>query len=107
MAVGFAFHEKLYWGNSIDEKKMGKIKKMLIMSPLLAKVYLITPASNPCDQLDILEAREFSQPHYRGRSFRVLGIASDKGEAMALVERMTIDCLNNRGDCNLREFMEC
>ena len=55
----------------------------------------------------LLEAKELAQPHYRGRVFHVLGIASDKGEAMGLVERMAIDCVKDRGDCNLREFMAC
>lgn len=107
MAISVTFHEKLYIGASIEMKKMGKIKKKLTKAPLLAKVFLILPASNPNDQLDIMEAKELAQPHYRGRVFHVLGIASDKREAMGLVERMAIDCVKERGDCNLREFMAC
>ena len=107
MAISVTFHEKLYIGGSIETKKMGKIKKKLQKAPFLAKVFLILPASNPNDQLDILEAKELSQPHYRGRRFLVLGIASDKGEALGLVECMASDCVMERGDCNLREFMAC
>lgn len=107
MAISVTFHEKLYIGDSIETKKLGKIKKKLQKAPFLTKVFLILPASNPNDQLDILEAKELSQPHYRGRVFLVLGIASNKGEAMGLVERMAVDCVKERGDCNLREFMAC
>ena len=107
MAISITFHEKLYLGDSIETKKVGKIKKKLQKAPFLAKVFLILPASNPHDQLDILEAGELAQPHYRGRVFLVLGIASDKGEAMGLVECMAADCVKERGDCNLREFMAC
>ena len=91
----------------MEEKKMGKLKKKLQKAPFLTKVYLIMPASNPNDQLDILEAKELSQPHYQGRHFCVLGIASDKGEAFGIIERMATDCVKERGDCNLREFMAC
>ncbi|MBE5892269.1 MAG: hypothetical protein E7286_02705 [Lachnospiraceae bacterium] len=107
MAIRFIFHEKLYIGGSIETKKLGKIKKKLQKAPFLTKVFLIVPASNPNDQLDILEAGELSQPHFKGRTFLVLGIASDKGEAFGLVERMATDCVKARGDCNLREFMAC
>lgn len=101
------FHEKLYIGDSIETKKLGKLKKKLQKAPFWAKVFLILPSSNPNDQLDILEAKELSQPHYRGRIFLVLGIAADKGEAFSLVERMATDCVKERGDCNLREYMAC
>ena len=107
MAISVTFHEKLYIGGSIETKKLGKIKKKLTKAPFLAKVFLILPASNLNDQLDILEAKELAQPHYRGRVFLVLGIASDKGEAMGLVEHMATDCVKARGDCNLREYMAC
>ena len=101
------YHEKLYLDESITEKKLDKIKKRLEKKPLLAEVYLIVPASNPKEQLDIFDARQLIQPHYANRSFYVVGMASGYKEALTLIERMVQDCLAQRGDCNLREYLSC
>lgn len=57
-------------------EKLDKLKKRLNKKPLLANVYLITPARNPADQLDIFDARQLVQPHYKDEEFLVLGMAS-------------------------------
>lgn len=107
MAVKFEFHKRLYLSESMEEKKLDKIKRRLRSKPLLANVHLIMPAGNPMDQLDIMDARQLVQPYYAGKSFLVVGIAADHGEALQLLERMVQDCLRERGDCNLREYLEC
>ena len=94
-------------GESIDERKLDKIKKRLEHKPLLANVYLIIPARNPMDQLEYFDARQLVQPYYKEASFLVLGIASGPKEANVLIERMVQDCLKERGDCRLREYFVC
>lgn len=54
MAGKLTFAPNLYLGESIASEKLDKLKKRLEKKPLLANVYLITPARNPADQLDIL-----------------------------------------------------
>ena len=54
MAGKLTFAPNLYLGESIASEKLDKLKKRLEKKPLLANVYLITPAKNPADQLDIL-----------------------------------------------------
>ena len=56
MAGKLTFAPNLYLGESIASEKLDKIKKRLVKNPLWANVYLITPASNPADQLDIFDA---------------------------------------------------
>ena len=107
MAVNFIFHKKLYFSEGMEDKKLDKIKRKLRSKPFLADVHLIMPAANPKDQLDILDARQLIQSHYKGKTFLVVGIASGYGEALQLIERMVQDCLRERGDCNLREYLEC
>lgn len=107
MAVKFEFHKRLYVSESMEDKKLDKIKRKLRSKPLLANVHLIVPAGNPKDQLDILDARQFAQYYYAKKTFLVVGIADSQGEALHLVERMVQDCLRERGDCNLREYLEC
>lgn len=107
MAVKFKFHQKLYLSESMEEKNLGKIKRKLRTRLLFADVYLIVPAGNPLDQLDILDARQLVQSHYKGKTFLVVGLASDYTEALQVIERMVQDCLRERGDCKLREYLVC
>lgn len=105
MAGNLEFREKLYLGESIDAKKVDKIKKKLRTKPFLSDVYLIVPAGNPKDQLDIFNARQLVQSHYADRTFYVLGIAADYRESLKLIEQMVQDCLCERGDCKLRDYL--
>lgn len=59
----------------------------------MANVYLITPAKNPADQLDIFDARQLIQPHYKKEEFLILGIAAGYEEALQLIEQITGECL--------------
>ena len=101
------YHPELYVGDSISWKKLDKIKRKLQTKPLLANVFLITIASNPRDQLDILDARQLAQPHYNGVELYVVGIASNYEEAVALLEKIVKKCLKERGDCALKEYLLC
>lgn len=107
MAGRFQFASNLYLGEGIASEKLDKIKKRLEKKPLLANVYLITPSRNPSDQLDIFDARQLVQPHYKDEEFLILGIASGYEDALQLIERITKECLEVRGDCNLREYLLC
>lgn len=107
MAGKLKFASDLYLGESIASEKLDKLKVQLERKPFLSNVYLITPARNPSDQLDIFDARQLIQPHYKNESFLVLGIASGYEEALQLIEQIARECLETRGDCNLREYLLC
>lgn len=107
MVKRLTFHDKLYLSESIAEKKLDKIKKTLEKKPLLANVYLIVPASNPDDQLEIFDAKQLVQSFYRNSTFLIIGIAADYTEALQLVEQIVRECLRERGDCKLREYLSC
>ena len=107
MAGKLKFAQNLYLGEGIAPEKLDKLKKRLNKKPLLANVYLITPARNPADQLDIFDARQLAPPHYKDEEFLVLGMASGYEDALQLIERITGECLKARGDCNLREYLLC
>ena len=99
MAGKLKFAQNLYLGEGIAPEKLDKLKKRLNKKPLLAK--------NPADQLDIFDARQLVQPHYKDEEFLVLGMASGYEDALQLIERITGECLKARGDCNLREYLLC
>lgn len=107
MVKKLTFHSRLYLSESIAEKKLDKLKKRLEKKPLLSNVYLIVPAANPMDQLEIFDARQLAQSFYQKEHFLVIGIAADYKEALQLIEKMVQDCLAERDDCNLREYFVC
>lgn len=101
------FYPKLYLGEGIKETKLDKIKKKLVENPLWANVYILTFARNSADQLEFFDARQLTQRFYEQRPLLVLGIAKDYEDALQLVERITRECLNERGDCRLKEYLTC
>lgn len=103
----FTYASKLYLGESISEKKLDKMKRRLEKKPWQAKVYLLTLARNPSGQIEFFDARQLIQPYYKDFSFYVIGLASDRDEALLLVEQITRECLRERGNCSLKEYLLC
>lgn len=107
MAVKLNYHPDLYLGESIDRKKLDKIKKKLEDKPLLSGVFLIAISRNPSDQLEIYDARQLVQKYYETNPPYVVGIAADHDEAMKMVEQIARECMEKRGDCALKEYLLC
>ena len=101
------FSSKLYLGEGIEEKKLGKIKHNLLVKPYAAKVYVLTVAQNPNDQLEFYDARQMIQPYYRKQQINIIGIAKDYADALQLVAKITEECLSLRGDCRVKEYLLC
>ncbi|MCI9338655.1 MAG: hypothetical protein HFH93_14170 [Lachnospiraceae bacterium] len=107
MALGIKYHPNLYLGNGIKKKKLDKIKKKLENRPVFSGVFLICVSRNPHDQLDIYQARQLCQPYYRKYPPYVVGIARSREDAFLLVEQIVTQCLRSRGDCLLKEYLQC
>lgn len=107
MAISLEYHPRLYLGDSINEKKLDKIKKKLERKPLTTGVFLIAMSRNSYDQLDIFSARLLVQRYYTKNPPYVVGIAGSHEEAVAMVEQLVQECLNARGDCALKEYLRC
>ncbi len=107
MSVLLEYHPRLYLGESINGKKLDKLKKKLERRPLAAGVFLIALSRNPYDQLDIFSARLLVQRHYQKYPPFVVGIAGSREEAVDMVERLARECVEARGDCALKEYLQC
>ena len=107
MALSLKYHHKLYHSDSMTEYDLTRIKQQLEQCVLFSDVYLITPAANKQDQLEFFRSRQLIQPYYSDRSITVIGIAENYSEAIGLIQRITQDCLTERGDCLLREYLSC
>lgn len=99
------FSPRLRLGEGINPHDLGKLKHKLMHRPLVTNVVILTLPSNPSDQLELISSREVAQPFYAGHELRIVGIAADHEEALKLVEAMTRECLEERGDCLLKEYL--
>lgn len=106
MSDKILYFSNLYVGEGITEKKLDKIKRNLEVRPLLSNVYLVTLSQNKDNQLDIFQARQLVQRFYSTHPVCIVGIANTYDDAIALVEEIAKECLKERGDCALKEFLD-
>lgn len=105
MSKKLTFSEKLYIGESIDIRKLDKIKKSLCNAPVLTKFFLITISTNPAEQLDIIESKYLTYTYYNTHPLHVVGLAKSNSEAVRLVQKIVQDCLDTQGDVDLKMFL--
>ena len=67
-------------------------------------VYVITLSNNPNDELDIIPSYVLMQKIYKDMELIVVGIASDRDNALELLNRMTYDCLNETGNVSFKQY---
>lgn len=106
MSDKILYFSELYLGEGITDKKLDKIKRNLEKRPLLSNVYLITLSQNKHNQLDIFQARQLVQRFYGTHPVQIVGIAKDYDDAIILVEKIVQQCMDKRGDCALKEFLD-
>lgn len=97
------FHKKLYVDEEISKHKRKTIKN-LKHGKLMLGVYVITLSINPQDELDIVPSYVLMQKVYKDMELLVVGIASDRDNALKLLNTMTMDCLNETGNVSLRQY---
>lgn len=96
------FYRYLYVGDTI--KNPNKIKWKL-KHHAGVQAYVVTIAAGN-DQLELFHSAYLKQKYFRKHPPIVVGIASDYNEAVQIVMRITQECLNNTGNCNLKEYLK-
>ena len=107
MAIGLAFHPKLYLGESIKEKNLDRIMKRLEKRPIFSGVFVIALCRGKSDQLELYDGKELAGSYYKKYPPYIVGIAGDREEAISVVEKIVRECLQARGDCALKEYLRC
>lgn len=107
MASEIEYHPRLYLGEGIRREKLDKIKKKLEKNPRFSSVFLLAVSRNATDQLEIYSAKQLRWKYYRKYPPLIVGIAADYGDALGLVEKIAKECLEARGDCALKEYLQC
>lgn len=68
--------------------------------------YVLMPAANPENQVDILHANFLRQAWFQNQpELTIVGIASGKPDAVNLLMRITDECVRMTGGADLRGFL--
>ncbi len=99
------YHSQLYLSDSISHGDLAKIKANLKKKPATTDIYLITKALCPSDQLDIFHSKFLPQKFYDKHPLYVFGLTKTKDEALSIIEKMTQESLEKRGDANILAYL--
>ena len=96
------FCDDLYVGEGIRRKS--RIIRSLKAGRKLLSTYVLVLCDGP-DQLEIYHNLFLSSTACRSMDFEVVGIAASYGDALEVVRQITCDCLESRGDADLKAFL--
>ena len=87
-------------------KNVDKVKNKLKRNVGQVMVYITAISENPNEQLDIYHCSILKQKYFhKSKDFTIVAITSTQEEAVMFVKYLTEDCLKQRGDCNLKEYL--
>lgn len=98
------WYKKLYVGETAKKKEKKLIKK-ISRGGRARGIYLITLASNGCDQLDIISAIQAVWREKHGECPPIVGLAGSYPEALELVEQMAREALEKTGRADIRSYL--
>lgn len=101
-AWNMKFYRYLYVGDTV--KNPNKIKRRL-KHHAGVQVFVISLAPGS-EQLEIFHGEYLKQRYYRHHPPVIVGIASDHGEALKLVQQMVQECVEETGGCDLKGYLK-
>lgn len=96
------FYKYLYIGDTVTNPQKIKWK---LKRHAGVQVYVITAAPN-ADQLEIFHSAYLKQKYYRYHPPIIIGIASNYEEAVQIILKITQECVDATGSCNLKEYLK-
>ncbi|MEY8352045.1 hypothetical protein AALB39_01685 [Lachnospiraceae bacterium 54-53] len=99
-----SWFDRLYTGEKAEKKRFRIIRGIRRSKPQPG-IYVITPASNGNNILDIYPATVLLLPFYRDEDFLIMGIASGYQEALEVAGRIVDDMYRKTGGFDLPAFM--
>ena len=100
-----SWFDRLYVGEKAKKKRY-KIIQGIRKSKPRPDIYVIMPASNGNNILDIYPTAELFAPFFKMDDVLILGIAADYWEALEVAGRMVHDMYRITGGFDLSSFLE-
>ena len=98
------FMGSLYVGESIASAEYKIVEKVHKGKAVLG-LYLISMSTNPDNMLDLIPQTDLLQKFYPKDNLKIVGIAGGKKEAIALVQSIIADSIQETGDADVRRFL--
>ena len=95
--------DNMYIGDKADKKKKDIIRKIKKGKVQFGKYVLALPF-NDSDVLDIYPSAILVQKYFMKSDLYIVGIADGKKEADELMQTILMDCYNQTGDFNLKNY---
>ena len=99
------YSDKLYLSESINEKKLNKIKRNIKQGRGRFDIYIISLSNNEHDQLDIFHNAMFKQKIYRKFDIRIVGLATSYDEALVVIQRILDDTMQETNTVDMKGFL--
>lgn len=96
------FYKYLYIGDNINNPVKVKWK---LKHHAGTSVYVIAVAAGN-DQLEIYHSAYLKQKYYRYHPPVIVGIAAGYEEAVQLVVKITQECLDETGGCDIKDYLK-
>lgn len=98
------WYNRLYVGKKAKKKRY-RIIRNIRRFKLQTGAYVITPAANGNNILDIYPSMTLLQPYYREKDLLILGIAADYWEALETARQIIDDLYRKTGGFDLKEYL--
>lgn len=99
------WYNRLYVGEKAKKHRFSIIQSIRRRKYRMG-VFVITPASNGNNILDIYPLATLLAPYYREKEFLILGIAQGYGEALELAAKIVGDMYQKTGSFCLEDFLK-
>ncbi len=99
------WYRDLYVGESIADQTE-KVKWKIRRGIGQLHIYVIAPASNPQNLLDIIPARELLQKYYPKKEMYVIGLAKGRAEAEQVAAELITAVYAETGGFDIRTYLK-
>ena len=98
------FYERLYFGDKAKKNRFSILQA--VREEKTSGYYVLTPASNEKNLLDMYSASALKQPYYNQQDLLIVGVAADYEDAAMLVGRIVGDIYKKTGTYDVRAFLK-
>lgn len=99
------WYKHLYMGEKAKKHRFHIIRNIKTCK-IQVDIYVITPAANGTDILDIYSCITLLQPYYQELDMMILGIADGYDEALEVAASIVDEMYQKTGEFDLSKFLE-
>ena len=98
------WYERLYMGEKAKKNRYSILQA--VREEKTSGYYIVTPASNERNLLDIYPASTLKQPYYKNSDLLIVGVAADYQDAAMLVGKIVGDVYKKTGGYDVGSFLK-